>query len=138
MGRRRKQPEQPPGHVGLQCRLSDWQCLAADEFEHVSPSTSGEIAYFRVPWPSHWFDPESILLRFPYVGSFESRDSQLWFACDGKEVGAFEAWLPSFEEMKKTPPKIVSGEIDTSRQSAFERYRAIRARAEAIIHDKKS
>jgi hypothetical protein len=65
-----------------------------------------------------WFDPKVWLLRFPYIGGFESGLSWRWFACDGVEVVVFDAWLPSFEEMKASPPRTPEGQIDAGRLEA--------------------
>ena len=118
----------------MQCRLSDCQLMDHDEFEGVEPSRHGKLGFYTVPWPSDWFDPDCHLLRFPYVGSFENSTGQLWFACDGQEVASFVGWAQSFNEMKSTPPKTATGEVDQERLGAFERYVEVRTRANAIIH----
>jgi hypothetical protein len=122
MSRRKKEPE-AGARVSVQYRLSDSLYLDREEFETARPLISGELGFITLPWPVDWFFPAGKLLLFPYVGSFESRFSVLWFACDGKEVPSFEAGLGvSFREMKASTPKTPLGEVDTERLASFNHY----------------
>jgi len=103
--------------------------------EIARPLMNGEFAFFTIPWPNDWFDPARRLLRFPYVGSFESQFSRLWFACDGKDVAPFEAWAASLTEMKSSPSKTARGEIGSERLASLDRYLETRARAEAMMRN---
>ena len=132
--RRRKNSPALRARVFLQCRLADSHYLDGHEAESGRPRVHGNVTFFSMKWPIHWFDPSSSLLRFPYLGGFESEVSRLWFACDGHEVASFQAWLPSLEEMRAVLPTTATGEVDSERAAAFNRYLETRTRAVEIIN----
>jgi hypothetical protein len=132
MSRSKRPRSEPRGHLGVQFRAADWLYMDRDEFASGRPTFREGIAYVGIPWASDWFDPTGQLLRFPYVGSFTSQFSNVFFACDGAEVGAVEAW-GTLSEMEGAPPLTSTGEVDAKRLAAFQGYLVVRKRAQALL-----